>query len=146
MNDLVEAIGFGLLAGLAGTVALTLSETLEMRLTGREASMVPGQVGAKLLGRDPDQEPNLGRLSTIVHWSHGISLGAVRGLLWLAGLGPVAATAVHYAAVWGGDALLYRSLGISPWPWQWKGGELARDLFHKGVYAVVTGVVFELLA
>ena len=70
----------------------------------------------------------------------------MRGLLWLAGLGPVAATAVHYAAVWGGDTLLYRSLGIAPWPWQSPGGEVARDLSHKGVYAVVTGVAFELLA
>ena len=146
MNDLAKALGVGLAAGLAGTVALTLSETLEMRLTGREASTVPGQVGAKLLGRDPEQEPDIGRLTTVVHWTHGVSLGGVRGLLSLAGLGPVAATVVHYASVWGGDALLYRTLDLAPWPWQWKGAELAPDLFHKGVYAAATGVVFEALA
>jgi hypothetical protein len=51
------------------------------------------------------------RLNTPVHWIHGITLGAVRGALGLTGLGAVAATAVHYAAVWGGDVLLYRTLG-----------------------------------
>ncbi|MFE9400132.1 hypothetical protein [Streptomyces flavidovirens] len=72
-------------------------------------------------------------------------MGAVRGALALTGLGPVAATAVHYAVVWGGDVMLYRSLGIAPWPWKWQKQELATDLFHKGIYAIATGITFELL-
>ena len=138
------AIGLGLVAGLVGTIAMTISETIEMRATKREPSTVPGQVGTKLLGRsnDPDSPR---RLNTPVHWAHGITMGAVRGLLGLTPLGPVLATVVHYALVWGGDVLLYRSLGIAPWPWQWKRQELAADLFHKAIYAVVTGVTFELL-
>jgi hypothetical protein len=39
------------------------------------------------------------RLNPIVHWIHGISLGAVRGLLDLAGLGALAATVVFYPLV-----------------------------------------------
>lgn len=142
--NVLGAVGIGLVAGLIGTVAMTISEMVEARLTKREASTVPGQVGAKLSGHGEDPA-TVKRLNTPVHWTHGISLGAVRGLLGLTPLGPVWATVVHYGAVWGGDVLLYRSLGIAPWPWKWERRELITDLFHKGVYAVVTGVAFELL-
>lgn len=47
--SLLSAIGSGLVAGAAGTIAMTLSELLEMRLSGRQASHVPGQVGANLI-------------------------------------------------------------------------------------------------
>ncbi len=138
------AVGLGLVAGVVGTIALTASETVEMRVTSRQPSTVPGQVGTKLLGRSGDpQSPK--RLNAPVHWAHGITLGAVRGLLGLTALGPVLATVVHYGLVWGGDVLLYRGLDIAPWPWQWKPQELVTDLFHKGIYALVTGVTFEVL-
>jgi hypothetical protein len=71
-----------------------------MRMTGRESSTIPGQVGAKLTGRDPQTHPAVvQRLNPIVHWIHGISLGAVRGLLDFAGLGALAATLVFYPLV-----------------------------------------------
>jgi len=143
---ILEAVLVGLLAGFIGTIVMTVSETVEMRLTGRPPSTVPGQVGAKTLGRDPNRVAHLERLSTGVHWLHGTSMGALRGLLALTGLGAVAATVVHYALVWGGDAATYRALGIAPAPWRWGAGELVTDLFHKGIYAVATGVAFVLLA
>ncbi|WP_103349894.1 hypothetical protein [Amycolatopsis sp. CA-128772] len=142
--NVAVALGLGLVAGAVGTVVLTASETVEQRLTHREISNVPGQVGAALSGHRGD-EAAVTRLNTPVHWIHGITLGAVRGALGLTGLGAVAATAVHYAVVWGGDVGLYRSLSIAPLPWEWKRQELVTDLFHKGVYAVATGVAFELL-
>ncbi|WP_093802151.1 hypothetical protein [Streptomyces sp. Wb2n-11] len=138
------ALRLGLAAGAVGTVVLTLSETIEQRLTGREDSRVPGQVGAALTGRKGD-EAAAGKLNTPVHWMHGTTMGAARGALALTGLGPVAATAAHYAVVWGGDVTLYRGLGIAPWPWKWQKQELATDLFHKGVYAIATGVAFKIL-
>lgn len=144
--EIPEAVGLGLASGAIGTVALTLAEKAEMKLTGREPSTVPGQVGAKLGGRDPEANPGLvKRLDPIVHWGHGIGLGAVRGLLDVAGLGPVAATLAFYPLVWGGDAALYRALGIAPAPWRWTRGELATDLFGKGVLAFVTSGAYILL-
>ena len=145
--EILEAVGLGLAAGVIGTGALTLAEKAEMRLTGREASSVPGQVGAKLMGRDPGANPSVvKRLDPIVHWGHGIALGAVRGLLDVAGLGPVAATLVFFPIVWGGDAALYRALGIAPPPWRWTGGELGTDLFGKGVLALATSGAYIVLA
>ncbi len=141
-----KSVQRGVVAGTAGTLALTLAEHAEMKLTGREPSTVPGEVGAKLLDRDPDADPALTkRLSPLVHWTHGIALGAVRGLLDAAGLSPRAATLAFYPLVWGGDALLYRALGIAPAPWRWSRGELLTDLFGKGVLAIATSTAYLLL-
>ncbi len=144
--EILEAVGLGLAAGAIGTVVLTLAENIEMKATGREPSTVPGQVGAKLAGRDPDADAALvERLNPIVHWGHGVGLGAVRGLLDVAGLGPLAATLAFYPIVFGGDATLYRVLGIAPAPWRWSRAELATDLFGKGVLAFATSGAYILL-
>lgn len=135
-----------MVAGAIGTVALTLAERAEMAVTGRRASTFPGQVGAKLSGRDPASSPELvEKLNAVVHWSHGIALGPVRGLLGRAGLGPVAATLAFVPMVWGGDAALYRALGLAPEPWRWSRAELATDLFGKSVLAVTTSLAYSLL-
>ncbi len=138
---LIEVILVGLVAGLIGTVALTAFEQLDIAVTHREPSTVPGQVGAALLGRGSD-EASVNRLNPVVHWAHGIGLGAVRGLLDLVGLGAVVATVVFYVIVWAGDALLYTVLRITPPPWRWEGAQLVRDLAGKGVYAVATSAAY----
>ena len=140
------AIGKGMAAGLVGTAAMTVSERVEMAVTGREASDVPGQVGAKLLALQPATDAEMERLSRQVHWIHGILGGALRGVLDRAGATGPAASVAHFAALWGGDAALYAALGIAPAPWDWDQDELAVDVLHKGVYAAVTGVVFDALA
>ena len=144
--DTLKAAGLGLAAGAIGTVALTLAERVEMALTGREPSTVPGQVGAKIGRREPGANPALvERLNPVVHWGHGIGLGAARGLLDAAGLGPLAATLVFYPLVFGGDAALYKALGIAPAPWHWTRTELATDLYGKGVLAFATSGAYILL-
>ncbi len=145
MQQTAAAIGKGMVAGLVGTAAMTLSERVEMAVTGREASDVPGQVGAKLLGRHPETDAEKQRLSTQVHWAHGIFGGALRGVFERAGVTGPAASVAHFAALWGGDASLYAALGIAPAPWDWEQEELAADVLHKGVYAAVTGAVYDAL-
>lgn len=141
-----RAIGVGLAAGIVGTTALTVAEAAEMRLTGREPSLVPGQVGVRLLGRDPDAHPELvERLNPVVHWTHGVALGALRGLLDTTRLGSAATTLAFYPLVWGGDAALYHRLGVAPAPWRWSTGELATDLFGKGVLAFATSGAYHAL-
>ena len=146
-HELLSALGRGMVAGAVGTVAMTLSERLEMAVSGREASNVPGKVGAHLLsGKDPDSSTDVARLNSPVHWAHGISMGALRGALDVAGTRGREASVVHFALLWGSDAALYRTLGIADAPWHWEADELAADLMHKGVYAAVTGAVYDTLA
>lgn len=146
-NGVLGALSRGMVAGAVGTIAMTASERLEMAVTGREASQVPGQVGAHLLpGKDPDSPSDVARLNGPVHWAHGISMGALRGALDLAGLRGSQASVVHFALFWGGDAALYRALGLADVPWRWEPEELAADMLSKGVYAAVTGAVYDALA
>ena len=134
------ALTRGTLAGLAGTATMTAAQAVEMRLTGREASMVPGQVAGRLLGRKPTPA-----LSHGMHWAHGVTGGVVRGLLGRAGMSGAPAAAAQFAGVWAMDATLYKVLGIAPAPWKWAGGDLAVDLFHKGLHAAATGAAFDRL-
>ena len=145
-TSLARAAVLGMVAGSVGTVAMTLTQRLEMSVSGRAPSTVPGQVGAHLVpGADPSAPGDVARLAGPVHWGHGIAMGALRGALDIAGLEGPAATAAHFALVWGGDAALYRALGIAEVPWRWSGDELGADLLHKGVYAAVTGAVYDAL-
>ena len=134
----MSTLARGALAGLAGTAAMSATQALEMRVTGRKPSTVPGQVGATLLpGLTPDAQ-TVERLSPVVHWGHGVAMGMLRGLLGDgAGRG-----ALHFALLWGGDAVLYRALGIAGLPWTWSRGDIAIDVLHKGVYGAVTNAAF----
>lgn len=139
-----RAAALGMVAGAVGAVAMTVTQRLEMSLSGRAPSTVPGQVGAHLLpGADPASSADVARLNGPVHWGHGVAMGALRGVLDVAGIQGPAASAAHFALVWGGDAALYRTLGIADVPWRWSADELGSDLLHKGVYAAVTGAVYD---
>lgn len=144
---LIGDMSRGAVAGTIGTAAMTVSEEAEMRVTGRDASMVPGVVASKLLPLNPKGKKELARVSWGVHWAHGIAQGKIRGLLGHLGVKGVApGAAVHFGVMWTGDVLLYKALGVAPWPWEWTRAELATDVLHKGFYAVVTSVAYERLA
>lgn len=146
MRRLAEALGKGLVAGVAGTAAMTVSSTLEMKLRGREPSSAPADAAAKVLGiADFVDDAAKQRFGTLVHWGYGTGWGAVRGLLGLTCMGPAAATAAHLAAVWGSEAVMLPSLGVAPPFWTWGAEEVAIDVGHHVVYAAVTGAVHELL-
>lgn len=148
MNDDKSALGVvakGAVAGVIGTAAMTVTQAIEMRVTGREASLVPGEVGAKL-ARLKVRGRRKRRLSLGVHWAHGLNGGLVRGLLGLTPLTGASAGATHFAALWVSDVTLYMALGIASPPWRWEREELAVDLLHKGLYAVVTSAAFERLS
>jgi hypothetical protein len=146
MTRFAEALGKGLVAGFAGTAAMTISSTLEMKARDREASTAPADATAKVLGiAGFADDAAKQRFGTLVHWSYGSGWGVVRAMLGLAGLPPAAATAAHLAAVWGGQAVMLPSLGVAPPFWTWGGEEVAIDIGHHVVYATVTGVVYELM-
>jgi hypothetical protein len=44
------------------------------------------------------------------HWAHGISMGALRGAVDLAGVRGPQVTAAHLALLWGGHAALYDAM------------------------------------
>ncbi|MDQ4142227.1 MAG: hypothetical protein M3198_00525 [Actinomycetota bacterium] len=138
----VEVLIKGLAAGVAGTAAMTASEKIEQSITGREDSMVTAEVGAMVAKPPIETGAQAQKLGQVVHWMHGVTWGAVRGLLALTPLNAFTASALHYASLWTSDALLYRVLKIEPLPHQWEKQALVIDLFHKLVLSAVTSLVF----
>jgi hypothetical protein len=140
-----SAIGKGLVAGAAGTALMTLSSTIEMKLRGRKSSDMPAKAAGKVLGVTPVGEEEKKRFGTLVHWGYGTALGATRGILAAAGLGPVSATAAHFAWAWGQELVAMPALGVMEPPTQIAAQELAIDAFHHAVYALGAGVAYRLL-
>jgi hypothetical protein len=139
-------IGKGLAAGLAGTAAMTVSSTVEMRLRQREGSSAPADASAKVLGIASFVDDGAkARFSTLVHWGYGTGWGTVRALLGLSSLPTAAATAAHLAAVWGSEAVMLPALDVAPPFYTWGATEVAIDVWHHAVYAAATGVAYELL-
>jgi hypothetical protein len=145
LGDVAAAVGKGLFAGVAGTAAMTVSSTIEMKLRGRPASSAPAAAAATVLGVEPKGQSEEARFSSIVHWGYGTSWGAVRGLIAAAGLKGLRANAAHLGTVWSSEQAMLPALGVAPPFWEWGAKEVAIDAFHHLVYAGTTGVAYALL-
>jgi hypothetical protein len=145
-SNLATAIGKGLVAGFAGTVAMTVSSTLEAKLRGRAPSSAPARATAKALGiKEFEDEIAKARFNDLSHWGYGTGWGVLRGLLDLAGLPPRKATAAHGAAIYGSAQVTLPALDIAPPVVFWPKEEIAIDAFHHAVYAIATGLAYEVL-
>ncbi len=144
-GDVAGAMGKGLVAGVAGTVLMTLSSTIEMKLTGRAASSAPADAAAKVLGVEATGEAERARFSNVVHWAYGTTWGAVRGLVGVAGLNGPPAAAAHFAAVWGSGLVMLPALGVAPPVREWGAKALLTDACHHLVYAAGAGLAYAAL-
>lgn len=142
LGALGAAIGKGLIAGLAGTLAMTVSQMIEMKITKRKPSSAPADAVKKTLHIVPEPG-NKKAFSNKVHYTYGTSWGVVRGLLSLAGITGFAATSIHLAAIWGTAITIEPKLDIAPPVKEWEPKDIAVDIFHHTVYAVVAGIVFD---
>ena len=146
MTTLADHIGRGLVAGFAGTAAMTVSSTLEARWRGRAASSAPARATAKVLGIDSFEDDRAAaRFNDLSHWGYGTGWGVVRGLLSALGLSGRAATVAHGAAIYGAAQVTLPALEIAPPVIFWPKEEIAIDAFHHAVYAAATGGAYALL-
>lgn len=145
IGHLAGAIGKGLFAGAVGTLVMTASSTIEMKLRGREASSAPAEAAGKLLGVKPTAEEAKERFSNIVHLGYGTGWGAARGVIGFLGLSGPLAAAAHLAAVWGTELVMLPALDVAPPATEWGPKELAVDGFHHAVYVTATSVAYEWL-
>jgi hypothetical protein len=146
-NTLASAIGSGLVAGFAGTAAMTVSSTVEAKLRGREPSSTPARATAKVLGiKEFEDARAAARFNDLSHWGYGTGWGVLRGLLAATGMTPKAASAAHGAAIYGAAQATLPALEIAPPAVFWAGREIAIDAFHHAVYAAATGAAYELIA
>ncbi len=134
----------GLAAGFVGTVAITVSQRIEMRLTGRGASDLPAMVAERALGISPR-----GRARSVVafatHWWNNTTTGLGRAAVGLAGLRGARAAGATFLLYMTGSTLMFMRLDLVPPPWRRLPTELAIDVIHAGVYSIATSTAYELL-
>jgi hypothetical protein len=145
IREIAEDVGKGLVAGVVGTAAMTISSTIEEKLSGREPSDTPAKAAGKVLGVQPRDPAGRARFSNFAHWGYGTSWGAVRGLLAALGVRGPSASLAHFALVWGAEQVMLPTLKVAPPPWEWGAEPLALDGLHHAVYAGTTGIAYELI-
>jgi hypothetical protein len=160
-------LGKGLIAGFAGTVAITISQMIEMQITNRGMSNAPVVVGGKTLGVEPRGKAELEKekaqseqgevpdeveqkvkeneqkFAQLMHFGYGTGWGLCRGILDLAGLrGPLADLAL-FGGIWGTAQVMLPAAAGTPPITKWSPKEIATDVIHHAVYACATGLTYD---
>jgi hypothetical protein len=112
------------LAGTAGTAAMTLSYATERRLRRAigpldyDDSLVPGQIVAGImhLGNVTDSEEN--ELGLALRWSYGSAFGLWHGVLRRK-IGEPGASIAFFATLMTATLTMFPLLGRTPPPWRW---------------------------
>lgn len=141
LREVGDAVGRGLIAGAIGTAAMTMSSSLEARLTGRGDSTTPADAVAQATGVGLTEE-STPRVNNLAHWGYGTGWGAVRGMLSLTPLTAPLAAATHLALVWGGEQALLPALGVAKPTWSYGAKATVTDLLHHTVYAAATSAAY----
>ena len=144
--ELAGAIGKGLMAGAAGTLAITLSQMIEMKITKRKPSTEPADAAQKVLEIKPETEEDKQQFSQQIHWAYGTGWGVPRGILSLFGLKGLPATAIHFATIYSTALIMPSSLKVAPPLKEWSAKEFVIDALHHAVYAIAAGLVFDAMS
>jgi uncharacterized membrane protein YagU involved in acid resistance len=156
------AVLCGVCAGVAGTGAMTLWQTISAKLQETEESesetppadpweqapapaKVAKRVSEGVFDKDVSAEL-IPTLSNVMHWAYGTSWGAIYSIAVAGRPGAtVRRGAIFGAAVWGSSYLQLVPMGIYQPPWKYQPQELALDLSYHFVYGLGVALAFELL-
>src|SRR5437660_6940028 len=122
------------LAGGAGTAALTLSYKLEHRLRPRHGapldyddSLVPGQIVASIMHLPHVTAREENELGLALRWGYGSVFGLWHGLLRRR-LGEPLASTLFFGTLMSATLSLFPVLGRTPPPWRWPPDVMATAL------------------
>ena len=156
MASVTRNVGWGVLAGAAGTTALNAVTYLDMAVRGRPASSTPQQTierAADLMGVSL---PHDKRTKDALESGLGALLGALAGIGAGAALGAVRALTGHprnktgtIATAWAMAMVVGNGpmtvLGVTD-PRHWTSADWAADILPHAAYAVAAGMTLEALA
>lgn len=143
------ALGRGLVAGAAGTAALTASQFVAAKVTGTEMPTAAGVVARRIAEGvffKPVPDERLPVLNQAMHWTYGTAWGGVYGLAQSTLQLPAPHHGLLFGALLGtvGTAEL-PALGLMPPPWQVPPSALAINTFHHLMYGLAAAATFRAL-
>jgi hypothetical protein len=145
-GDLGCLIGKGLLAGLVGTAAITVSQVMEMELSGREPSTTPAEAVEKVLGIKAIDDDHKAKLAQLVHWGYGTSWGLFRSALEVLGLQGFGASVIHWLAIWGAALVMLPGLEVAPPAREWPVKMHVTGGVGHLIYAEAAGLIYDLMS
>ncbi len=140
-------VGQGILAGFAGTAAMTVGYAIERRMRrgfrqplDYDDSKVPAEAAARVMDWSSPGPRATEFLGLAVHWGYG-SLVGVGAVPLVRRTGPVSATAMYCGAITAMAAILFPVLGKTSPPWRWRKDVMLTSLGQHLVYAGVVVAV-----
>jgi hypothetical protein len=131
-------------AGAAGTAALTLAYRTEHRLRpgverplDYDDSLVPGEIVANVLHLPSVTAREEGELGTLLRWGYGSAFGVVHGFLRRT-IGEPWASLAFGGLLMSATLTLFPLLGRTPPPWRWPKDVLATSI---GTHVAYVGSV-----
>ena len=139
------------IAGAAGTAAMTLAYAAEHRLRPKvqgaldyDDSLIPGKIVANVLRLGDVTDKEDAELKAALKWGYGSAFGLWHGTLrrflpepW--------ASAVFGATLMSATFTLFPVLGRTPPPWRWDPDVLATSVATHVAYVVAVALVDDLL-
>ena len=136
-------LGKGLVAGVLGTIAITISQQIEMEKSGRQPSNTPILAAQKVFQINPQNEIAEKKLNNMVHYAYGTSLGLIRGILSILGIKGIIATLMHISIVQALSMIILPKLKIAPPASEWDRKTILNELMHHSVYGIAAGLSFD---
>jgi hypothetical protein len=135
------------IAGSAGTAALTLSYAAERRLRPRHAgpldyddSLVPGQIVASIMHLPHVTAREDNELGLALRWGYGSAFGLWHGLLRRR-LGEPRASVLFGGTLMSATLTLFPLLGRTPPPWRWPPDVVATAFGTHAAYVAAVAAV-----
>lgn len=135
-----------LLAGAAGTAAMTATYAIERRLRSRRGpldfddSLVPGRIVASIMHLPAVTAREDRDLGLVLRWSYGSAFGVWHGVLRRR-FGEPRASLLFAATLMSATFSLFPLLGPTPPPWRWPPDVIATCLLTHSVYVVAVASV-----
>ena len=165
LGNAAGALGRGLVAGLVGTLAITVvaagEQEIRRRMKRRSSERKPPEnlfqaligpwlysadtLGKVLGGVTPADEAAKRRMALVAHTSYGTSWGMSLGILELAGLRGPAAMGVLLGGILGAEMGVMPRIGFFPSVGQWGGEAVFSSTYQHAVYAIAAGLTYDML-
>lgn len=143
--DFIKIIIISLISGFIGTVIMTLSQIIEMKIRDRKASFTPVIGFSKVFGINFEKlsQKNKIHLNNAVHWGYGTVWGLFMVIFYLTGFNDLLYMVLsYYVIMWGHELILLPVLKITSPPWEWKKLDVLLDAFHHFILAIVTVLAY----
>ena len=140
------------IAGAAGTAAMTFAYAAERRLRGDRThpldyddSLVPGQIVASIMHLPHVTAREENELGLALRWSYGSAFGIWHGLLRRR-VGEPGASVWFGATLMSATLSLFPLLGRTPPPWRWPADVIATSIGTHVAYVAAVAAVDKQLA